>query len=252
MTELKYIMSVTNKFPTIGVVGVTIPGALDCISKINNESKNYFPAYQHPNIALHQLSFKSTHDAQEDGKWDVVENNLLHSLRAVSNLGADFAIIPANTVHRVIDNLRDRSPIAIISILDVVVDECKQQNIKKLGILGTSWTMKDHLYKAILAKNHIEEITPCLEDQAIIQKAIFSQLIPHGQVCDQTLKQLIIIAQNLKDLGCGAIALACTELPLVLNDKNCDIAIIDTTNILAKVAVKLAHELYLLSVNCGV
>ena len=236
---------ITNKFPTIGVVGVTIPGALDCISKINSESKNYFPAYQHPHIVLHQLSFKSTHDAQEQDRWDIVEDNLLHSLRAVSKLGADFAIIPANTVHRLIDNLKDRSPVAIISMLDAVTEECKQQNIKKLGILGTSWTMKDHLYKAILAKNHIEEITSSPEDQGVVQQAIFLELIPRGRVCDQTLGKLIAIVQKLKALGCDGIALACTELPLVLNDENCNIKIIDTTNVLAKAAVKRAHELYL-------
>ncbi len=238
-------MSITNKFPIIGVVGVTIPGALDCISKINSESKNYFPTYQHPHIVLHQLSFKSTHDAQEQDRWDIVEDNLLHSLREVSKLGADFAIIPANTIHRLIDNLKEKSPVAIISMLDVVAEECKQQNITKLGILGTSWTMKDHLYKAILEKNHIEEITPSLEDQDTVQKAIFLELITNGKVCDQTLRKLIAIVQKLKALGCDGIALACTELPLVLNDENCNIKTIDTTNVLAKAAVKMAHELHL-------
>jgi aspartate racemase len=241
----KYITGIANKFPIIGVVGVTIPGALDCISKINSESKNYFPAYQHPHIVLHQLSFKSTHDAQEQDNWNIVEDNLLHSLQEVSKLGADFAIIPANTVHRLIDNLKDKSPVTIISMLDVVAEECKRQNIKKLGILGTSWTMKDHLYKTILAKNHIEEVTPSLEDQNAVQQAIFSELIPHGKVCDQTLGQLIAIVQKLKALGCDGIALACTELPLVLNDENCNIKTIDTTNVLAKAAVKRAHELHL-------
>jgi len=64
------------KMPTIGVVGVTIPGAADCISKINQKSRQYFSHHEHPNIILHQLNFGPTHHAQNIGRWDIVENRL--------------------------------------------------------------------------------------------------------------------------------------------------------------------------------
>ena len=137
---------VIDKMPTIGVLGVTIPGAADCVSKINQKSRDYFFSHEHPNIILHQLNFRPTHDAQNQERWDIVENRLMESVHALTRAGADFIIIPANTVHKVIGNLQSQSEIPIISMLDVVADAFSASGLKKVCVLGTRWTMTDHLY----------------------------------------------------------------------------------------------------------
>lgn len=228
----------SDNMPTIGVVGVTIPGAIDCINKINQKSREYFDHHIHPNIILHQLNFALTHQAQNLGRWDKVEERLMESIEALEKAGVDFIIIPANTIHKVIDSLQARSTIPIISMLDVFSAACEQLKIKKIGIMGTRWTMADHLYFSVLKARNVEEIIPSNEDQKIIQDAIFEELIPKGQASDKTLSNLLKVVDRLKQQHCDGIALACTELPLVLNEKNCGLPVLDTTAILAEAAVK--------------
>lgn len=229
--------------PTIGIAGVTIPGAIDCVNKINRKIHGNFKSHNHPNIILHQPNFGPTHQAQNHGQWDIVENRLIESIKQLEKSGADFVIIPANTVHRVIDNVKKRAAIPVLSILDQVVAECQRHNLKKVGILGTRWTMADHLYQKTLGIHNIEEIIPTPEDQKIVQGAIFEELIPTGNVKPTTLTLLLSVVERLKINGCDGIILACTELPLVLNKENCGILALDTTDILAESAVQYALAL---------
>ena len=93
-------------------------------------------------------------------QWDIVEDRLIESIESLAKSGADFVIIPANTVHKVINNIKKRATIPILSILDIVATECHNHNLKKVGILGTRWTMADHLYQNSLRLYNIEEIIP--------------------------------------------------------------------------------------------
>lgn len=232
-----------KKISTIGIAGITIPGAIDCINKINQKVQGYFEHHHHPNIILHQPNFGPTHHAQNQGQWDIVEERLVESIETLAKSGADFVIIPANTVHKVIDNIKQRATVPVLSMLDMVAAECRRHNLKKVGILGTRWTMADHLYQNQLRLHNIEELIPSQEDQDIVQKAIFEQLIPTGNVKSKTLDALLAVTERLKARGCDGIALACTELPLVLNSENCGILTLDTTAILAEGAVRHALTL---------
>lgn len=224
--------------PTIGVVGVTIPGAIDCISKIYRQSRTSFQEFQHPNIMLDQQDFAPIHKAQLESKWETVTDRLVDSIRTLAHSGSDFAIIPANTVHIVIKEIQERSPIPVLNMLDIVSNVCQQRGLKKIAVLGTHWTMSEHLYKDSLEQKGISEVIPSAEDQAIIQNAIFLELVPNGTASIETVARLIQIVGKMKSLGCDGILLACTELPLILNTQNCDLVTIDTTTELAKAAVE--------------
>lgn len=231
-------MKSNKQMPTIGIVGVTIPGAIDCINKINQHSHRKFNQFEHPNIVLHQPNFAPIHKAQHAGRWDIVEDSLLASIEALKTAGAEFVIIPANTVHRVIKSLTLRSSLPVISMLDAVADKCVALHVKRVGIMGTRWTMADHLYLESLRERGIVEVLPNTEDQQIIQDVIFNELIPTGRVGDVSLDKLLNVVARLKEQECDAIALACTELPLVLNRENCGVVVLDTTDILAGAAVE--------------
>lgn len=248
--SMKFIMSqgmstvAFSTMPTIGVAGVTIPGAVDCIQKINQASHVAFKDHCHPNIKLDQPDFSITHAAQNAGKWSIVADRLVMSIRSLADAGADFSIIPANTVHRVIAEVQSRSGIPVLNMLDIVADACAAQGFKKVAVFGTRWTMADHLYQEPFAKRGIIEVIPSAEDQLIIQQAIFSELIPTGVVSPATLVALLCIVVKMKAMGCDAIALACTELPLVLNADNCGMAVLDTNALLAQAAVNEAVRLF--------
>lgn len=223
--------------PTIGIAGVTIPGAVDCINKINQFARESFGEFRRPNIKLDQPDFHPVHEAQVESRWDVVADRLVDSTRSLAESGADFAIIPANTVHIVIDEVQKRSSIPVLNMLDIVSDTCRKNDRKTVGVLGTRWTMAGHLYQKPFEKVGITEMIPSDDEQHVIQKAIFSELIPHGLARDETVTDLIRIVHRMQDRGCDAVILACTELPLVLNTDNCGIPAFDTTAILAQAAV---------------
>lgn len=228
--------------PTIGIAGVTIPGAVDCISKINQHSSSYFASNHHPHVILFQPNFGTMQSAFQADDWNKVLLELSKSVEVLAQMGADFVIIPANTVHRVISDLQKQSSVPILNMLEIVCDECKDKKIQKIGILGTVWTMSGHLYKDTLEAHGLEEVIPSEEEQKIIQAAIFSELIPTGTVKASTLAALLEVVSSLKEKGCDGIALACTELPLVLNESNCGTIVIDTTDALAKAAIRKAFK----------
>jgi aspartate racemase len=236
---------IDNSMPTIGVVGITIPGATDCINKMNRKCPSYFEYQEHPNIILHQLNFAPTYHAQTKSRFDIVEDRIMESIHSLNQSRADFVIIPANTAHKFISSIQSRSPVPIISMLDAVVNVCDQYHFKKVGIMGTRWTMAGHLYAEPLRSKNIQEIIPIDEDQEIIHKAIFEELIPTGRASDETISLLLGVVERLKAQDCECIALACTELPLVLNDQNCQIPVLDTTDILAEAAIREASVLKL-------
>ncbi|WP_440030346.1 aspartate/glutamate racemase family protein [Chromobacterium amazonense] len=225
---------------TIGIAGVTVPGAVDCLSKIHRLCADRFPTHHHPRFVLDQPDFGIVHQAQDDDRWDKVADSIVGSLQRLAGAGAELAVIPANTVHLVVDDIRARSPIPLISMLDVVADACAARGLKRVAILGTRWTMARRLYQAPLAARGIAEMIPDEAQQAIIQRAIFSELVPTGRASDETLAALLQVVQSMQAQGCDGVALACTELPLVLNDANCGMPAIDTTLTLAEAAMNAA------------
>lgn len=233
-----------ESMPTIGIAGVTIPGAADCMLQINRFANQYFHEHHHPNIILDQPDFGVIHQAQNLNQWDIVEEKLTETINRLENSGAQFAIIPANTVHKVISGIQTKTRIPVINMLEVVSEECARLYFKRVGIMGTRWTMNDHLYQDFLRKHNIIEVIPSDENQQIIQQAIFSQLIPTGVVDQKAIQQLLEVVECLKRDSCDAIVLACTELPLVLNVQNCKLPVLDTTAILAKAATEKAFALY--------
>ncbi|MBP9743330.1 MAG: aspartate/glutamate racemase family protein [Burkholderiales bacterium] len=135
----------------------------------------------------------------------------------------------------IIDELRKNSPIKILSILDVITEKCIREGYRRVAVLGTKWTMSNPLYKNIFDRHKIQLIIPDEETQDIIHKTIFEHLIPQVKI-DLAEAVLTKLVKEIA-LSCDAIALACTELPMILNEKNCNIAVIDTTRTLAYSAV---------------
>ncbi|MGQ3892371.1 aspartate/glutamate racemase family protein [Legionella sp. CNM-4043-24] len=242
-------MNNISALPTIGIAGVTIPGAIDCINKINQFSRELFEEFRCPNIKLDQPDFYPTHEAQVESRWGMVADRLVASIQSLAKSGADFAIIPANTVHIVIENIQKRSSIPVLNMLEIVSDTCHENERKTVGVLGTRWTMSGHLYQKPFEKVGITEMIPTDDEQHIIQKAIFSELIPRGCASNETVLDLLRVVNRMKDSGCDSVILACTELPLVLNTDNCGILAFDTTAILAQAAIAESVRLMKKSVD---
>ena len=153
---------------------------------------------------------------------------------AIDNLaksGADFAALSANTPHIVFDRLKEQSPIPLISIVEATCEDAKRRGLKKIGLLGTIFTMAGEFFKAPFIENGIEVIVPTESEMELINEKISAEL-ELGIVKDETLTAFQHIITRMRDEeGIEAIVLGCTELPLLLNDEVSPVPCLDTMQI---------------------
>lgn len=223
----------------IGIIGVSSEGAALCYTTICQYSWQKLGKFVQPQISLHSHSLKDYMDLIQADNWDKVGELMASSAEQLYKAGADFAICPDNTVHMGFDKLKEKSPIPVLSITEIAAKECAERGFKKVGLLGTRYTMEGTLYHSLLSKYGIETIVPNEYYIDAVNRIIFNELVP-GQINESIGLRLIVVIKKLKEQGCDAVILGCTELPLVLNDENSPLPTIDTTRLLAQKALEYA------------
>lgn len=223
----------------LGIIAVSFEGAALCYRTFCEKAMALAGDQSHPEVSVHNHSLKEYMDCIERGDWDGVADLMVSSARKLAATGADFAVCPDNTVHRVFDRVAKESPVPLLSIIDVVSDECKKRGYRKVGVLGTKYTMQGSMYRDALAKRGIAMAVPDAKDQDKVNSVIFRELVPEGAT-KSSVKVLIDVVQRLKDAGCEAVVLGCTELPLVLNVGNSPLPVVDSTRLLALKALEYA------------
>lgn len=157
-------------------------------------------------------------------------NLLLESVKRLNRLETDLIVIACNTVHIFIDELRKESTVPILSIIEETAKKCKDMGLKKVGILGSTKTIKSGLHTNELKKCNIESITPDQPDQQFVSECILR--IINNQIKDDDKIKMVKIIEKLEKEGARGIILGCTELPLLISDQDAKIPIINTTEIL--------------------
>jgi len=167
---------------------------------------------------------------------------LLASVERLNKLDADLIVIACNTVHIFIDKLRKESTAPILSIIEETAKKCKDMTITKVGILGSTKTIKSELHANELSKWNIESITPNDTDQQFVSECIIR--IINNQIRDNDKIRMIKIIEKLEKKGARGILLGCTDLPLLISDQDANIPIINTTQILEDSSVnKLINKI---------
>ncbi len=160
---------------------------------------------------------------------------LVESVQRLNKLNASIIVITCNTVHVFIDELRKKSNIPILSIIEETAKKCKEFNFTKVGLLGSTKTVQSKLHSKELKKLEIEVVTPDQTDQTFVSKCIL-KIINH-KVRNNDKARLIDIIKKLQKKDVQGIILGCTDLPLLLSDQDVNIPLINTTHILEDVAV---------------
>jgi aspartate racemase len=223
----------------VGIIAVSFEGAALCYRTFCQEAMALAGNLSHPEVSVHNHSLKDYMDFIENGDWNGVVDLMVSSGKKLAAAGANFAVCPDNTVHQVFEQVAKQSPVPLLSIIDVVSDECKRRGYRKVGVLGTKYTMKGPMYKEALAKRMIKMVVPDAKDKERVNSVIFDKLVPEG-VTESSVKVLVDVVQKLKNAGCDAVILGCTELPLVLNMKNSPLPVVDSTRLLALKALEHA------------
>ena len=173
--------------------------------------------------------------------WKKVADLLAASARKVAAAGADFAICPDNTYHQAFEHLMPQSPIPWLHIAKAVGDEANCLGYKRLAVLGTKYLMEGPVYSESLAEFGIERQIPEVEDREKINHIIFDELV-NGIFADPSRVYLNEVTNKLKNQGCDAVVLGCTELPLIVRRDDCPLPTLDSTRLLARAALRTALE----------
>lgn len=225
----------------IGIVGGLSPESTMLYYKtIIEEYRKRTGDENYPDIIIYSVNFGVfTEFVGRNDRASAVKL-LLDALDALKRAGADFAIISANTPHMFIDELEKRSSLPILSIIDALAEELTRDNVKTIGLLGTRYTMKAGFYKSKLQGYGIRVVIPDEEGIDIINSIIYDELVK-GVIRKESKDAIIRVIQQLIAKGADGVALACTELPLLIPEATIDgVKVYDTARIHAIKALEKA------------
>lgn len=224
----------------IGIVACSAEGAALCYRTICVEASELMGRYEHPDITMHTFSFAEYMRLIEAGDWEGVAGLMAASAKKVAETGADFAICPDNTIHRSYDRVVEQSPIPWLHIAGVVADEAKHRGFATIGVLGTRFLMEGPVYAHMLASRGLEHMIPEKEQRLEVNDMIFNDLV-FGRFTDEARQRFNGIIAGLRDKGCDAVVLGCTEIPLLV-DESSPLPTLDSTRLLARAALRKAVE----------
>lgn len=227
---------------TIGLLGgMSWESTVHYYQIINEEVQNELGGLHSAKIVLYSVEFAEIEQYQSSGQWEKCGEILGKAAKRIEAAGADFLLICTNTIHKVAPQIASMIRIPIIHIADATADELEKCGIRRVGLLGTKYTMTQDFYKDRLADRGIEVLIPDAANVDVINTVIFEELCA-GKINEASRKRFQSIIEKLKDAGAEGVILGCTELGLLLRQSDVSVPLFDTTGIHTKKAVQIALE----------
>jgi aspartate racemase len=223
----------------IGNVAVSAEGAALCYRTICAEGAAVLGPHAHPEVTMHTYPLARYMRDVDSVGWEDAGRLLLASAAKLAEAGADFVICPDNTIHQALDPVRDASPVPWLHIAEEVVALAAQQRCVRLGVLGTRYLMEGPVYRSKLAGTGIAYEVPDAAARDRINRVIFDELV-YGDLRDDSRRYFQQVIDELRDRGCDAVVLGCTEIPLLISQADSSLPVIDSTRTLARAALRVA------------
>lgn len=197
-----------------------------------------FKNYYYPEIVIFSLDFQKFTDFEDNKDIDGYIDYIMEGINSLQNSKVDFIIMAANSPHAVFDSVKDKAKVPMLSIAEVTAENARQQEIKKLLLLGIKFTMESTFYQKVCNDKGIEVITPNETEQDEINKIIFDELCI-GKFTNESKKRLLEIIEGYDVEG---VILGCTELPLILNPEDSDKKLLNTLKLHAEATLEYAFK----------
>lgn len=225
---------------TLGLIGgTTWVSTVDYYRYINKLTTERLGGLNSAKILLYSVRFSEIKNLADAGDWESLGELMSGIAQNLEKGGAEAIVLCANTMHIVADKVQEKTTIPLIHITDATAKEILAQNLKKVALLGTGFTMNNDFYKDRLSEYGIETIVPNDEERDFIHWSIFEELAKDIFTRETKEKYLEIIGK-LNDRGAEGIIFGCTEIPMLLKPEDCNIPSFDTTLLHAKAAVEFA------------
>ena len=184
-----------------------------------------------PELSIESIDLFRWVDLCDQKRYEELVDFTLEPIQRLAAGGADFAVLTANTAHLIFDQVQEKSPIPLLSIVEATAAEAAHRGYTKVGLLGTGFTMKNEFFKTAFRKRGIAVEIPGEADMDFIHKKIYEELV-YEKVLPETRQRLVDIAERMKkEQDIQGIVLGCTELPLILNDDITPVSCLDTVKI---------------------
>jgi aspartate racemase len=225
----------------IGIVACSAEGAALCYRTICIEGAQLLGAHSHPEVSMHSHSFAEYVKCLDRNDWQGVGELMLTSANKLAQIGADFIICPDNTIHQALPYVQSRSSMPWLHIAEVVAAAAVERGFTYLGLTGTRWLVDSQVYPEKLEVRGLKYLRPSTTERDEINRIIMDEL-----VCGIFKPAAVAFHQGvigrMKDQGCDAVVLGCTEIPLIMNDENSPLPTLDSTRLLARAALRRAVQ----------
>ena len=223
----------------IGIVACSAEGAALCYRTLCTEGAALMGPHAHPEVSMHTHSLADYMECVYRGDWEGVGALMLASANKLAKIGADFLVCPDNTIHQALPHVAPHSPLPWLHIAEVVAGAAVERGYRRLGLLGTRWLVESDVYPDKLAARRVEYRRPHADEREAINRIIMDELV-YGVFKPEGIAYHQRVIARMKDDGCDAVVLGCTEIPLIMSDANSPLPTLDSTRLLARAALRRA------------
>lgn len=223
----------------IGIVACSAEGAALCYRTICVEGAQHFGPHHHPEISMHTYSLAEYMKYIDRDDWQSVGELMLGSANKLASIGADFVICPDNTIHQALPYIEARSPLPWLHIAEVVAAEAVARGFRRLALTGTRWLIESEVYPDKLESRGLAYARPSVAEREEINRIIMDELV-YGMFKPEAVTYFQRVIGGMRNEGCDAVVLGCTEIPLLMNDVNSPLPTLDSTRLLARAALARA------------
>jgi aspartate racemase len=226
---------------TIGLIGgMSWESSIEYYRIINQEIRRKLGGTHSAKSVMISVDFAEIEKLQHEGRWEEATGMLVSAATNLESAGADFIVLCTNTMHKMAAAIIENTHIPFLHIADATAAKVKAAGIAKIGLLGTRFTMEEDFYKKRLIDNFgLDVLVPDEIDRSYIHNVIYDELVK-GRILSKSEKGFITIIEKLIASGAQGIILGCTEIGLLVTQKDCRVPVFDTTRIHAEAAVDFA------------
>ncbi|MRN56585.1 aspartate/glutamate racemase family protein [Paenibacillus monticola] len=226
---------------TIGLIGgMSWESSLEYYKMINERVKQKLGGLHSAKCFLYSVDFEEIERLQHSEDWEELTRIMINIAQKLKGGGADFVVICTNTMHKMANEIEQAAGIKVLHIAEVTGQEVIKKGMKKVGLLGTKFTMEGDFFKKILNEKYgVEVVIPDSDERGSVHRIIYNELCK-GEIKEASKKQYLEIMDNLVMNGAEGVILGCTEITLLIKQADTAIQIFDTTQIHADAAVDFA------------
>ncbi len=223
----------------LGILAHSVEGAALCLRAFCQEGFRELGRDQHPDVTLDCIALARSMPSWEARDYAPIRATLTTSCQRLARSGADFFVCPDNTAHIALEEPGDSLALPGLHIAEVVAECARRDGRRRVGVLGTRFTMDSPLYPRTLSARGIAAEVPPPEERQAVDRVIFEELL-NGVFSDASRRAYVRVIEGLRDSGCDAVALVCTEIPLLVRPEDSPLPTLDSTRLLARAAFAVA------------